>query len=134
MRVQRTLPGPEDIGSPATDHLPYHLPAVASLAHDLLDGHAILRQSQDGRIGLLAAGVAFILEPLGAVSSLESIVVAPMTVRIWRIDLQTASRKARLTFSFRCYRSATCIACGRAFAAASPYPPRRSRATVAIEG
>lgn len=26
-------------------------------------------------------------------------------------------------FSIRCHRSATCIACGRAFAAAWPYPP-----------
>jgi hypothetical protein len=42
------------------------------------------------------------------VSSLGSIVVAPMTVRIWRIDFRTASRKARLAFSIRCQRSATC--------------------------
>jgi hypothetical protein len=34
-------------------------------------------------------------------------VVAPMTMRIWRIDLCTASRKARLAFSIRCQRSAT---------------------------
>jgi uncharacterized LabA/DUF88 family protein len=50
-------------------------------------------------------------------------VVALMTMQIWRIDLPTASRKARLAFSIKCQRSATCTACGRAFAAASPYPP-----------
>lgn len=55
MRVQRTLPSPEDIGALVADHLPYQLSAVARLAHDLLDGCTIRRQSQDGRIGLLAA-------------------------------------------------------------------------------
>lgn len=104
MRVQRTLPSPEDIGALAADHLPYQLSAVASLAHDLLDGCTIRRQSQDGRIGLLAAEIALILEALGGVRSLGSIVAAPMTVRIWRIDLRTASMKARLAFSIRCQR------------------------------
>jgi hypothetical protein len=37
-----------------------------------------------------------------------------------------ASRKARLAFSIRCQRSATCTACGRALAAASSHPPPRS--------
>ncbi|APG09741.1 hypothetical protein BKD09_15485 [Bradyrhizobium japonicum] len=134
MQVQRALPSPEDIVAFAADHLPYQLPAMASLAHDLLDRDTVLRQSQDGRIGLLAPQIALILEALGAVSSLGSIVVAPMTMRIWRIDLRTASRKARLAFSIRCQRSATCTACGRAFAVASPYPPPRSRATTEIVG
>jgi hypothetical protein len=35
------------------------------LAHDLLDGYAVLRQSQDNRIGLLAAQIALKLEALG---------------------------------------------------------------------
>jgi hypothetical protein len=61
MQVQRTLPDPEDIGALAADDLPYQLPAMASLAHDLLNRHAILQQSQDGRIGLLAAQIALIL-------------------------------------------------------------------------
>src|SRR4030095_6400166 len=65
MRIQRTLSGPEDIGALAADHLPYQLPAMASLAHDLLDGYAIRRQSQDGRIGLLTAEIALILDPFG---------------------------------------------------------------------
>jgi uncharacterized protein (DUF934 family) len=64
MQVHRTLPGPEDIVAFAADHLPYQLPAVAALAYDLLDGYAILRRSQNGRIGLLAAEVALILEAL----------------------------------------------------------------------
>src|SRR5215831_5484132 len=38
---------------------------MASLTHDLLDGYADLRQSQDSRIGLLAAQIALILEVLG---------------------------------------------------------------------
>ncbi len=60
-----------------------------------------------------------------SVSSLGSIAVAPIALRIWRIDLRTASRKARLPFSIRCQRSATCTACGRAVAAASPYQRAR---------
>src|SRR5215831_7371884 len=38
---------------------------MAGLAHDLLDGYAVLRQSQDSRIGLLAAQIALILEAFG---------------------------------------------------------------------
>ena len=49
----------------ATDYLSHQLPAMASLTHDLLDGYADLRQSQDSRIGLLAAQIALILEALG---------------------------------------------------------------------
>src|ERR1700747_3466661 len=65
MQIQRTLPDPEDIVAFAADHLPYQLPAMASLAHDLLDGYAALRQSQDGRIGLLATQIALVLEAFG---------------------------------------------------------------------
>jgi len=65
MQVQRTLPGPEDIVTFAADYLPHQLPAIACLTHDLLDRYAALRQSQDGRIGLLAAQIALILEALG---------------------------------------------------------------------
>ena len=50
------------------------------------------------------------------------IVVAPIAVRIWRIVLRTASRKARLAFSIRCQRSATWVAFGNALA-----PLSRSR-------
>ena len=45
-------------------------------------------------------------------------VMAPMALRIWRIDLRTASRKARLAFSIKCQQSATWTACGTALAAA----------------
>ena len=65
---------------------------------------------------------------------IDLIVVAPMTLRIWRIDLRTASRNARLAFSIRCQRSATCTVCGKALATASPYPPPRSRATTVTVG
>jgi len=70
MQVQRTLPGPEDIVSLATDHLPYQLPAIASLTHDLLDRYAALRQSEDDSNGLLAAQVALVLETLGGCEQL----------------------------------------------------------------
>lgn len=43
---------------------------MASPAHDLLDRYAVLRQSQDGRIGLLAAQIALILEALGGCEQL----------------------------------------------------------------
>jgi len=49
----------------AAYRLPYQLPAIASLTHDLLDRCAALRQSQDSRVGLLAAQIALILEALG---------------------------------------------------------------------
>ena len=55
----------ENIVAFAADHLPYQFPAVDSLAHDVLDGYADLRESQDGRIGLLAAQKALILEAFG---------------------------------------------------------------------
>ncbi|MCK1694259.1 hypothetical protein [Bradyrhizobium sp. 144] len=90
MQIQRPLPGPKDIGAFAADYLPYELPAMASLAHDLLEGDAVLRQSQDGRIGRVRAQVALILEALGCCSQLASIVVGPMTARIWRIALRPA--------------------------------------------
>jgi hypothetical protein len=38
---------------------------LAGLAHDLLVGDAVLRQSQDSRIGLVAAKIALVLEALG---------------------------------------------------------------------
>jgi hypothetical protein len=42
-----------------------------------------------------------------AVSRSRSIVAAPTAARIWRMDLRTASRKARLAFFIKCQRSAT---------------------------
>lgn len=38
-----------------------------------------------------------------------------MTMCVWRIDLRTASRKARLAFSIKCQRSVTFTACGGPF-------------------
>lgn len=61
MQVQRTLSGPEDIIALTAYHLPYQFSAMASQAHDLLDRLAVLRQGQDGLIGLLAAKIALIL-------------------------------------------------------------------------
>src|ERR1700761_9012879 len=70
MQVQRTLPRPEHVATFAADHLPYQLSAVAGLTHDLLDRYAVLRQSQDGRVGLLAAQIALILEALSGCEQL----------------------------------------------------------------
>lgn len=64
VHIQRTLPGSEHVVTFAADHLSHQLPAVAGLTHDLLDRYAILRQSQDDRVGLLAAQIALILEAL----------------------------------------------------------------------
>jgi len=50
------------------------------------------------------------------------------------MERRTASRKAALAFSIRCQRSATWMAFGSALAAASPYPPPRSRDTMLIAG
>jgi hypothetical protein len=62
--IERALPGPEDIMAFAADHLSHQLPAVTGLAHDLLDRRSAFRQAQDGRVGLLAAEIALILETL----------------------------------------------------------------------
>lgn len=64
MLIKRTLPGPEDIMAFAADHLSHQPPAVARLAHDLLDRRSTFRQAQDGRVGLLAPEIALILETL----------------------------------------------------------------------
>jgi hypothetical protein len=37
-------------------------------------------------------------------------VAAPIAARIWRMDLPTASRNARLAFSIKCQRSAIWVA------------------------
>jgi hypothetical protein len=65
MHIQRTLPRPEDIVALAADHLPNQLPAVAGLAHDLLDRHSPFRQLQDRRVGLYPAQIALVLNALG---------------------------------------------------------------------
>nr|WP_027556201.1 hypothetical protein [Bradyrhizobium sp. Cp5.3] len=49
----------------ATDHLSYQLPAMAGLAHDLLDRRSAFRQAQDRCVGFFAAEIALILEALG---------------------------------------------------------------------
>ncbi|WP_426443533.1 hypothetical protein [Bradyrhizobium genosp. P] len=63
MQVQRTLPGPEDIVPFATDHLPYELPAMASLAHDLLDTPFFDRARQLLKRDLPLANMLFAVQP-----------------------------------------------------------------------
>jgi hypothetical protein len=84
--IERTLSGPEDIMAFATDHLSNQLSTTAGLAHDLLDWCSAFRQGQDRRIGLFALKISFVCKCSPTVSSLGSIVVAPIALRIWRID------------------------------------------------
>lgn len=60
---------------------------MAGLAYQLLDRYAILRQSQDGCISLLAAQIALILEALGGCEQLG-------------IDRRRADDGAHLTHRF----------------------------------
>jgi hypothetical protein len=66
MHVERALPKPEDVAAFTANYSPHQCPAVAGLAANLLDWHSVLRQCQDGRIGLLSAEIALILEALGS--------------------------------------------------------------------
>ena len=120
MGLERALPDPENIGSLAADDLANEFAAVPRPSDDLLDWHALLRKRQQRSIGFFPPQIAFVLELSAQVSRSGLIVVAPIAVRIARMDLRTASRKAELAFSIRCQRSATWMASGKALAAASP--------------
>jgi hypothetical protein len=87
VRIERTLPSPEDIMAFAADHLSHQLPAVAGLAHDLLDRRSAFRQGQDSRIGLFAANVPFI--PCGRLPPLPSH-LQPASKRIRSALLKTS--------------------------------------------
>jgi len=134
MRVERTLAYAEYVAALAADDLPDEFTAMARATNDLLDWRAILRKRQDRGIGLLATKVTLILDALCTGEKIGVDRRCAMAVRIWRMDLRPASRKARLAFSMRCQRSATCVALGNALAAASPYPPPRSLATTPTSG
>jgi hypothetical protein len=66
VRIERTLPNPEDIRSLAPDHLADRFPAVAGAAHDLLDGSAFASKPHDRGIHLLASQESLVLELLRA--------------------------------------------------------------------
>src|SRR4051794_7061001 len=66
MGFERTLSGTKDIRTSTAQHVANEAAAVSCAAHDLLYGSPILCQSKNGGIGLFAAEVAFILNPLGS--------------------------------------------------------------------
>lgn len=107
MGFQRTLARAEDVAALATDDPPHGLAVMACALDDLFDRHAVLPEGENRCICLLAPQIPVVLLFSAAVRSAGLTTVAPMALRIWRIDLRTASRKARLAFSIRCQRSAT---------------------------
>ena len=62
--IKRTGPGAENVGTLTAQDFADQTSAVSGSADDLPYGHAFLRQRKDGRIGLLAALEAFILQLL----------------------------------------------------------------------
>jgi hypothetical protein len=116
---ERAAPNAEDVRPLTAKHLSGEAATIAGAAHDLLDRRAFFAHRKDDGVGFLAAQIPIILELLGRGEQRGMIVVAPIAARIWRIDLRTASRKARLAFSIRCQRSATWMASGSAFCVAS---------------
>jgi hypothetical protein len=73
------------------------------------DRYTILGECGNCRIGFLLPQIAFILQVFSIGEGFR-LIVAPMAVRIARMDLRTASRKAALAFSMWCQRSATWMA------------------------
>jgi hypothetical protein len=106
---KRALPYVEYVGLLAADGLADELSAVTGAAHDLFDGNALAGKLDECVVGFCTPQVSFILQSLGAGEQLEVDRGAPMALRMERIDLRTASRKAALAFSIGCQRSATWI-------------------------
>ena len=120
MRLQKTLSRAEDVVSFAANDPPHQLSAVPQSKDDLLDRRAVLGQGENCGIDLLPPEISLVLQAFRGGEQIGIVVVAPIAERIWRIDFRTASRNALLAFSIRCQRSATWVAWGSAFAAASP--------------
>jgi hypothetical protein len=120
MSVECTLPSSEDIGAPAATDLANPLPAVPVRRTISLSGTASLTRAMIAALASLRRRYPSYCSRSAQVSSSGLIVVAPIAARITRMDRRTASRKAELAFSIRCQRSATWMAPGSAFVAASP--------------
>ena len=111
MPFERALPGAKDVFPLSPDDPADELPAVSEAPYDLFDRHIVLRQRENRAVDLFPPLIAFILKALGSSEQLGIDCRRPNgAVRIWRIVLRTASRKARLAFSIRCQRSATWVA------------------------
>lgn len=65
MGLKRTLADPEHVAALTSQDLSYQAAAVAGATDDLLDRHAVLGQSEDSGVGVLAAQVALVLDALG---------------------------------------------------------------------
>ena len=116
--LKRALRDPKDVRALPAQYLADEATAVTAPADNFLNRGTVFGQGQDGGVGLLPAQISSYCSRSPAVRRSGVIVAAPMALRIWRMDLRTASRKARLAFSMRCQRSATWVAWGRALAAA----------------
>ena len=119
VRLERALTNTEDVASAPANDLSDGPAAEARASDDLLDRHALRRQSHNGGVGVLPPQIALVLQSFSRGE------------KVW-IDRRRADRspylphrfadrveERRLAFSIRCQRSATWVACGNAFATAS---------------
>ena len=65
MQFERTFPNAKDVGALTAQHLTNKAAAMSCATHDLLDGHLVLGQSENGSVGLFPMQVTVILDPLG---------------------------------------------------------------------
>src|SRR5947209_4244590 len=63
MGIERALPSPEEIRADAAADLANKLAAVSRPTNDLLERYALPDERHDGGIAVLAAQIAFILQP-----------------------------------------------------------------------
>ena len=66
MDFERTLPNAENVGSLTAQDLTREATAIPSPAHNILDRHPILGQSDNDSVGFLAPEISLILDPLGS--------------------------------------------------------------------
>lgn len=65
MNFEGALPDTNDVRALPSQHFAHEASAVSAPTHDLLYGDALLGQVMDGGVGLLAAQISVILDPLG---------------------------------------------------------------------
>ena len=82
MGLKRTLADPEHVAALTSQDLSHQAAAIAGARNDLLDRHAVLGQSQDSGVGVLATQVALYWMRSAAVRRSGLIVMVPMAVLI----------------------------------------------------
>lgn len=107
MIFQFALAGAEHMHCQTAHHVADELAAMAGLASNHLDRHALPREDQDRVARHFPTQLICVPQALG-------------TDQLLGIDRRTASRKAASAFSIRCQRSAVWTASGRARVVASP--------------